>query len=414
VRAPADESSVAYAAEVARMLWPEPWDTPYVARGRHRGGAPHRDAYLFPSGRRPRLLVPADVPGSSTMLQRLGAGRSPLEGPVRILLQHSVRSRAIALTRWPVLRVAASDSGADSIERHLADCFGTQVRVGVQLGTRRANQKPVLQVFDMEGRLLAYAKVGHNELTAALVRREADALAAVGARDPRSFRVPRVLQHRRWSGLEVLVISALTTQRRDRVSPAVRRVAMNEVAHLSGTTQAPLAETGYWGRIRSIVERLAVADHTDQLRVAVEAVESGHGTDLVELGSWHGDWGRWNMGMHGGVLQLWDWERFDAEVPMGFDGLHFAAQCVRPGRGDQRTEQLDFVRSVPGALSELGVPPARHDLTLRLYLVEMATRYVDALTHGDTPALRRRIGWVLSLLTQVLGEPEPTPTGGRR
>ena len=66
MRSSSTDSSASYAAEVARLLWPEPWDAPHVTRTRHRGGLPHRDAYLFPSERRPRLLVPADVPGSST------------------------------------------------------------------------------------------------------------------------------------------------------------------------------------------------------------------------------------------------------------------------------------------------------------------------------------------------------------
>ena len=45
--------------------------------------------------------------------------------------------------------------------------------------------------------------------------------------------------------------------------------------------------------------------------------------------------------------------------------------------------------------------PAEHDLTLRLYLLEIAVRYVDALTHGATPALQRRTDWVLSLLERL-------------
>ena len=64
------------------------------------------------------------------------------------------------------LRVAAPDADADSIETHLAERLGTDVRVGVLLGTRRANQKPVLQVFARDGRSLGYAKIGHNDLTA--------------------------------------------------------------------------------------------------------------------------------------------------------------------------------------------------------------------------------------------------------
>jgi hypothetical protein len=410
--APAD-TSAAYAAEVARLLWPEPWEAPYVTRTRHRTGLPHRDAFIFPSERRPRLLVPADVPGSSSMLQRLGSGRSALAGPMRSLLQRSVHSRAFALARWPMLRVSATDPGADSIERHLAGCFGTEVRVGVLLGTRRVNQKPVLQVFDLEGRLLGYAKVGHNDLTAALVRREAHSLATVGGRNPRSFRVPRLLHHGQWSGLEVLVISALATNPRHRVTRDAQLTAMRELVQLGDTTTLPLAESGFWARLRHTAELLSEEPDGGRLLAAASAIERRHGPDPVSLGGWHGDWGRWNMGMGDGVLQLWDWERHDPEVPIGFDGLHFAAQDVRPGERDQRRQEDSFLRSVPETLAELGVHSAQHDLTLRLYLLEIAVRYVDALTHGATPALRRRTSWVLSLLERPLEHPHPAPLVGR-
>jgi len=56
------DGSASYAVEVARLLWPEPWDEPYVTRSRSGDRAAHRDAYIFPSRARPRLLVPADLP----------------------------------------------------------------------------------------------------------------------------------------------------------------------------------------------------------------------------------------------------------------------------------------------------------------------------------------------------------------
>ena len=129
------------------------------------------------------------------------------------------------------------------------------------------------------------------------------------------------------------------------------------------------------------------------------------------LGGWHGDWGHWNMGMAHDVLQVWDWERYDPEVPVGFDALHFAAQSVRPGEREAPRQQATFLGSVPDLLAELGVRPAQQDLTLRLYLIEIAVRYVDALTHGATPALQRRTTWVLSLLEQLLRTPPDRPVG---
>jgi len=306
-----------------------------------------------------------------------------------------------------MLRVPGTDPGADSIENHLAGCLGTRVRVGVLLGTRRVNQKPVLQVFGLDGSLLGYAKVGHNDLTAALVRREADSLASVSGRHPRSFRIPQLLHHGRWAGLEILVMSPLSTNPRPPVTRATRVTAMRELAALSGTASAPLADSRFWARLRSTAQALADAPDGPRLQAAVAATERRDGAAHLTLGGWHGDWGRWNMAMGAGVLQLWDWERYDPEVPLGFDGLHYAAQSVRPGERAERRQEETFLGSVPRLLTELGVPPGLHDLTLRLYLLEMAVRYVDALTHGATPALRRRTAWVLSLLEQLCEHPQP-------
>lgn len=407
------DSTASYAAEVARLLWPAPWEAPYVTRAPHRTGQAHRDAYIFPSERRPRLLVPADLPASASMLHRLGSGRSPFVDPVRAVLERSVRSPMFPHARWPMLRVRAGGGSADSIERHLACCFGTEVRVGVLLGTRRVNQKPVLQVFDLHGRLLGYAKVGTNALTSALVRREAEALAMLAEHGPRSFHAPRLLHHDRWSGLEVLVISPLATDPRRRVPPAVRMAAMREVAHLTGTSRPRLAESAFWTRIRDSVERLADEPDGPRLVAATRRVEASHGSKPVCLGGSHGDWGRWNMGLGEGGLMLWDWERFDPEVPVGFDGLHFDAQSVRPGTRNHRRQERAFLGSASSTLSRFGVDPADHDLTLRLYLLEMAVRYVAALTHGETPPLRRRASWVLSLLDRLAPLPGPAPTEGQ-
>jgi hypothetical protein len=287
------------------------------------------------------------------------------------------------------------------------------VRVGIMLGTRRVNQKPVLQVFRVDGTILGYAKVGHNDLTAELVRREADALVTVGSHRPQSFRLPRLLHHGRWAGLEVLVVSPLTVGPRKPVTHTARLAATRELAALAGTTRLPLAESGFWSRLSRSAALLAEAPHGHRLQACVGMVEDHHGADLVSLGGWHGDWGHWNMGMEDDVLQVWDWERYDPAVPVGFDSLHFAAQSVRPGEREARGQEATFLGSVPIRLAELGVRPDEHDLTLRLYLTEIAARYVDALTHGATPALQSRTAWVLSLLEQLCDHPQPALSEGR-
>jgi hypothetical protein len=347
------------------------------------------------------------------MLRRVGAARPIPLGPVRDLLERSVHTRAFTLARWPMLRVPGADPAADSIERHLGACLGTDVRVGVLLGTPRVNQKPVLQVFDLGGRLLGFAKIGHNPLTAALVRREAQALATVGAHDARSFRAPRILHHGQWAGLEVLVISPLVTDPRRPVPHDLRLDAMREVAHLAGSTAQSLAGSPFWSRLRDEADRLPDHPDGDRVRAAMDDIERSHGGHPVLLGGWHGDWGHWNMGLVAGGLGLWDWERYDPQVPVGFDAVHFVAQRVRPGERHFPRQERAFLRSVPRALSELGVAPSGHDITLRLYLLEIAIRYVGSLEHGATAALRRRTSWVLSLQDRLAGSPEPSSSEGR-
>ena len=337
-----------------------------------------------------------------------------LASPLGGLVERAVSSRAFALTGWPVLRIPVTASDADSIEKYLATCLGTEVRVGVLLGTRRANQKPVLQVFDRSGALIAYAKVGHNALTAALVEREAEALTTISRLAPRSFQAPRVLHLGQWSGLEVLVISPLSTNRRHAVPGAVRLAAMREVAHLTDTTESPLTASAFWSRVRADARRLADRPRGDRFLGTIEALEQRHGADVVPMGAWHGDWGGWNMGMGEGGLKLWDWERFGDGVPIGFDAVHYAAQEVQPGRRDTARQERRFFAGVSELLESLGVDRTRHDLTVELYLLDVALRYEDALTLGPLPTLEARTSWALSLLEGLVHGHQEAQTRGRR
>ncbi|GAA1478322.1 hypothetical protein GCM10009623_27680 [Nocardioides aestuarii] len=407
------ESSASYAVEVARLLWPEPWEQPRVVRGRRANRRLGHNAYVFPSARRPRMLVPADLPASAVMVGHLGGPRHGAIRPLRAVLARSVRSGALAAAGWPLLTVRGEDAGADSIERHLSSALGTRVRVGVMLGTRRVTQKPVLPVFAVEGGLLGYAKVGHNDLTAPLVRREAAALAALAQRPPAGFRLPTLLHHGRWSGLEVLVQSPLTSRPGESVPAAARIAATRELAGLGGTERCDLGDSAFTRRLVREVEVLPSSPERTRLARALDSVLTGHGADALTFGGWHGDWGPWNMGMADGTLLVWDWERYDPRVPLGFDALHHCAQRLRPGKPGAMERRHEFRLAVPEALSAVEVPAAEHDLTSALYLAEIGARYVEALSHGETPDLHRRTAWVLSLLEELAGLPTPPSSEGR-
>ncbi len=407
------DPSASYAAEVTRLLWPAPWSQPQLTRSIRRPAVGYRDAYVFPNTRNPRLLVPADLRAAATMVQRLGNDDATLIGPLRRLLRASVGSPLFSATRWPRLRVLAVTEGSDSIERHLAGVLGADVRVGVVLGPRRVNQKPVLQVFGLDGALLAFAKVGHNPLTTALVRHEAQSLAAVGELGPRLFRAPEMLDAGTWSGLDVLVMSPLMIEPGCPVDASTRVSAMVELSRLGEVRRRTLADSPFLARLRDHSRRLADCTHGPALADSVAAIVSAHGDVELTFGSWHGDWGPWNMGMKDGSLQLWDWERYDAEVPLGLDGLHFIAQRVHAQHDVEAAQEADFLSAVPAALAPFGVDPALHDVTVRLYLLEMAVRYVDALRHGARPDFAQRTAWVVSLLSRLLQQPTTHTSEGR-
>lgn len=406
-------ASTSYATEIAALLWPRPWSRPRSTRSGAAQAAAHRDMYVFPSRRRPRLLVPADLPGAAVMLQRLGNDRTTFVGPMRRALRSTVGSPLFTMARWPRLRVETADPGADSMERHLAEVLGTDVRIGVVLGPRRVNQKPVLQVFATDGTLLAFAKVGHNPLTAGLVRHEAASLAAVEGLRPRSFRAPEPLHAGQWAGLDLLVMSPLATDP-GRPVPADRRTAaMIELARLGELRRGPLRDSSFLGRLAADVDRLADQPHGTHLPAAVSAIDLAHGDLELTFGSWHGDWGPWNMGMQGDVVQLWDWERHEADVPLGLDGLHFLVQQARAQHPDESAQEDMILRGVASALEPFGVPAHLHDASLQLYLLAIAVRYVDALRHGARPDFERRTSWVVSLLMRLLEQSPSTLPEGR-
>ena len=96
-----------------------------------------------------------------------------------------------------------------SLARCCRDILGVpSVEVAVSIGRQlRPNLKPVLQIMTPEGAVLAYAKLGWNPLTRALVENEAAALRAWSQASPRSLSVPELLFEGIWNGMAITVMS---------------------------------------------------------------------------------------------------------------------------------------------------------------------------------------------------------------
>jgi hypothetical protein len=360
----------AYLDEVCGLLWPPP-STAVPAR---TGSA---DLLVLPSLRDPRLLVPAGRRAGAAAVRRYGE-----PGSVRARLGRRALGLALASGAGPVLlrdrlriRVPA---GAPDLEAYLSGQLGTDVLLSLHLGAARANRKPVLQLLTRDGRTVAYAKVGITPLTSRLVQAERAALDQVEAARLATVTAPRARHLGRWQGLDVLILSALPVwQARRPLAGGQLSAAMAEVAGLAREPAERLADGRY---LRGLTARLAAAPTSADraaLRSELTELARQHGQSELTLGAWHGDWTPWNMACTADGLLLWDWERFAAGVPTGFDALHYRLQSdVVSTHADPAPAATALVERAPDLLAPLGVGPAEARLTALLYLAELSTRYL--------------------------------------
>jgi hypothetical protein len=396
------QDRASYLNQLCDLLWPPPAQAlPATARPMSggRGEADDTAMLVLPRLRDPRLLVPAEPRAGSAAVRRYGE-----PGSVRSRLVTRVAAAVLASGLGGlVLRDRISvrvPPGAQTIESHLSSALGRPVLVSIHLGAARANRKPVLQLLTPSGESIGFAKIGHNQLTADLVRAEHAALGLLNAAGLISLQVPPVLGLSGWRGMEVLVLGPLPVwQRRTPLRPGQLTSAMAEVASVAGVRHAPLAASEYWQRLTERVDRTGGTERA-ALRAAIDQLATRAGISPVGFGSWHGDWTRWNMASTPGGLLVWDWERFTTGVPVGFDALHCWLQAeVVGGRRDPARAAADCVRRAPALLEPFGVPPALAGLTALLYLADLSARYLTDQQEQAGAPLGAPRQWLLPALT---------------
>jgi hypothetical protein len=342
--------------------------------------------------------------------------------------------------------------GAEGLDRHLAEALGEDVLLAMHVGPPRANRKPVLQLLRRDGTIVGFAKVGTNELTRRLVRAETTALSTLAQVPPAGVVVPRVLYHGQWGGLELLVQSPLAV-RRARPAPDDRRIAaMRAVAFSTGTEVSTMDKHAYGAVLRQRIsalpepaggppaarppageepagrppegrepagrepegrepagrppEGLEPAGRepvnpglVGRLHAVVDKVAEASEKNPLTWGCWHGDWTPWNCAATPGAILVWDWERYATGVPLGFDVLHHHLQSSlagvpRPGPA----QAAGTVQSAPALLASFGLDAVTARLSAKLYLVEIATRYLT----DDQAAAGGRLGRVAEWLLPAL------------
>lgn len=353
------------AAEVLAALYPPPHEVVRDRRVRSDG------FWALPSADRARLLLPSSGDAAAAALRH---ARRPLTRRSRLVTAAACRAlRTGAGHALGGFRVRRSP-GADSIEDLLTAVLDRPVRVGVFLGPPRANRKPVLQVLDEHGRLIAVAKVGLTDLARHLAATEATALKALGRRRG-MLTTPDLVHFGEWRDHTVLVQTALDlVDAPVRVDDDVRRAAMRELATLNGVRTEPWVASSYLLRLSARVRALPASPLTLRMRLAVDelaGVRSG-----VRLGTWHGDWTAWNMAVRDGRALVWDWERYETDVPLGFDALHYAFMPALKAATGVEAAGVRLLARAPALLEGFGVAPDEAHRVAASYLLDLATRYL--------------------------------------
>lgn len=390
-------------------LWPE---ADVVAR---RGRGTGRRLVYVPDARSPKLLVPAGAPGAAARaMWRFSDALTGRERLSRLLGATGLRL-GLELALRDRLELRATPS-ADSVERRLGELLDDDVVVSLGVGSLRANQKPVLQVFDRRGRTLAFVKVGDSPRNVELVRGEAAALVEVGEREWSSLTVPRLIHLGPWRDLELLVLSALPTSPRARRGP-VDEPPLGPMAELAAAFPGgspTLSDSVFLARLRArTVAGAGVDPAVSGLRAdftaALDRLETRLGGLVVPMGAWHGDFAPWNMSWHRGRLALWDWEQFSAAVPVGLDHAHYVVHTT--------ARQHGFTRAVvDAALDRVGEQrrsagldrPDGAQLAL-LYLAAITSRYLQGADHASGAILHEPITLLLDLLRSRTSAPEARP-----
>lgn len=331
----------------------------------------------LPSVANPRLLVARAGPlASARLLRRQLTGSRLRTRAARAGL--SVVAAAGALGRLPAQRISiVGDPESPSIEDPLREALGTdRIRLTMPVGPARSNRKPVLQVTDETGRVLAFGKVGHTDLTRRLVRREATALTTLAGAAMPGVRPPARLALVSWRDCEVLLLEPLPIPARRLSGDDARRRLVDLVREISSVTAGvPEPWGGHAFRGRLLLQAAGCGGLAGRLRDVVERVPT-----RLELapGAWHGDLNPGNVALVRGPCPVWDWERFEPDVPRGFDLLHHRLhEAITVLGTDPLVAASLLVANAPATLARLGVGGDAATATARLYLVTLACRYLE-------------------------------------
>lgn len=319
----------------------------------------------------PVALVPVEPSAAAgAALRRISSASSWWAATSRVAAGAAVRVLPALLRDRVEVR-----GGEPGLAAHLGDLLGHPVTFSVTIGTARVNRKPVLQLFDATGACCGFAKVGWSPSTCLDVAAEGRALATVGSEHFQHVVPPALLARTSWQDRPVIIIEALQPSvprpGRRAWDPPVE--AMDELCARFAGTPAPLDSSAWWAREWQVAGAIGDAVTRGRLGRAMDRVVGRAGGRPLSWGAWHGDWTPWNMAVDGQRVLLWDWERFETDVPAGLDELHYAVNALTTG-GPATPDAI--CRALAAASGGELRPGTVAHLRSALYLVAVLGRYL--------------------------------------
>jgi hypothetical protein len=290
----------------------------FTGRWTAQGDSLRQRFAVLPSRQEPRCLVP------------LGDARATLEG-FQVYTPYALRSRVVkSLLAQMVKRRGAVNS------LYVGEPLGLKALVSnvtgernpafaVLLGTAGKYRKLTIQVMRQGGKTLGYVKLALSKAAGVRLRHEAGVLEDLAALRPQ---VPRVLYAGEWQDSYLLFLSALE----GRPGPA----------ELSGMHLEFLEKLAALRRVDKpgykLVEEMGArweevawrCDWRWQSLGAAALSEARRELEAVTVpcGLAHGDFSPANTRVREGCLAVFDWERCQAEAPLGWDTFHFSVEAA--------------------------------------------------------------------------------------
>ncbi|MDW3214188.1 MAG: hypothetical protein R8G01_09345 [Ilumatobacteraceae bacterium] len=228
----------------------------------------------------------------------------------------------------------------DSLVAHIAEVLGLGEPLATVLcGPERANQKPVVQLYDRRGKTLMYVKVAWSDLTRRLLRSELHALTHLARTSTRGFAVPEVVATGDFGAATWLALTPVSTLHHR--PPTLD--AHDELARLIQATGVTSADSTEKSKFVELLRR-----ETMSLRLtgpAVAQLTAQHADRALKCGASHGDFVPWNILSGAPEAAVWDWERYRLEAPAGFDRFHFRVQTGMHRRQQALPDVLSDVRT---------------------------------------------------------------------